>query len=446
MFPDSPNWYYSYGLHTQSEIDRPDLARDPEPRRKPATLKTDWLLGTTPAFRLMIATSWLAPDSWRTNQEKAIREAVEAGPDWNEYLNLVERHETPGVSWAALCRVSGITIPDAAAREMRARGDACRKHAVMLALMLASVLKRFAEAAIPVMPTKGQVLSFDLYGDVGLRYSCDLDIEVAMEDLERAQKCLEGAGWQLQPTFFPMSPRQWDSLLRHEHHLNFDHPRTGCMLELHWRMQWETEQATAARWARSTPAVWQGCSIQAMHPADLAFYLCGHGGRHMWFRAKWLGDLARAHSIGLLNWEGSIDLARRSGEERVLLSGLSLLREVYLLPPPDLPENVWKDWSPLLVEIPLRTLTNASEPPGRVGPAKLRHRLHRSSFERLLWRRRSCWSTLSDLLYGREDFRTVPLPDNLFWAYKPLRPVLWIWRWAGQPGSRSSPKSQISRG
>jgi hypothetical protein len=42
----------------------------------------------------MIATSWLAPDSWRQNQDNAIREAIEAGPDWKEYLSLVNRHRT----------------------------------------------------------------------------------------------------------------------------------------------------------------------------------------------------------------------------------------------------------------------------------------------------------------------------------------------------------------
>lgn len=405
-------------------------------------LKVDWLQDTSPAFRLMIATSWLAPDSWHAQQEQAIRKAVEADPDWNEYLDWVYHHETAGVSWPALRRVAGITIPQAAAQELRMRSDACRRQAVLQTLMLVDVLKCFEQEAIPALPFKGQVLCSNLYGDIGLRYSCDLDVQVAEGDLERAQKCLEGMGWQLHSTFFPMSPRQWDSLLRHELHLTFVHPRTGCMLELHWRPQGEAPQATAARWARSIPAVWQGCSILTMHPADLTLYLCSHGGRHLWYRAKWLGDLARAHAIGLLNWDAAFALAQRSGEERVLLTGLCLLREVYSLPLPDLAESVWKDWSPLLVAVPLRALTNAAEPPGRLGPAKLLHRLHRSRFQRLLWRRKSRWNTLSDLFYGREDFRTVPLADRFFWIYKPLRPVLWLWRWVGQLGSRSSLKSR----
>jgi hypothetical protein len=382
----------------------------------------------------MIATSWLAPDAWRANQDRAIRAAINSGtdwaePDWSEYLRLLDRHGTPGLGWEALRRNTEIRVPETAAKEMRKRSDDCRRRAIVYCMVLADVLKRLNCANLPAMPLKGQILSFDLYQDVGLRYSRDLDVEVRREDLHQAQSCIEGDDWQLESSFFPMSPRQWESLLRNEQHINFIHLSSGCKLELHWRSQWETEEATSARWARSVPAEWQKHAIRAMHPGDLALYLSSHGGLHRWFRAKWLGDLARAHSLGLLNWEASFDEARRSGEERILLAGLGLLRDVYSLPMPDLPQDAWKNWSPLLVEMPMRALKDPAEPANRVGPAKLRERIRRSRYERLLWPRKSRWSSLSDLFYSREDFRTLALPDGFFWAYKPLRPVLWLWRW-----------------
>jgi hypothetical protein len=391
-----------------------------------------WLQGASPAFRLMIATSWLAPDAWRENQEAAIRAAIDAGPDWPEYLRLLERHGTPGLGWAALRRVSGIDVPEPIALELKQRSDACRKQAVLYCMILADVLKRFNRAAIPAMPLKGQILSFELYQDVGLRSSRDLDVEVRVEDLPQAQSCLAGDGWELESSFFPMRPRPWKSFLRNEQHINFIHLASGCMLELHWRSQWETPQATRARWARSVPSLWQKQSIQSMHPGDLALYLCFHGGLHQWFRAKWLGDLARAHMLGLLDWEASFDRARNSGEERPLLAGLSLLGEVYGLPLPEPLRSACSNCSPLLVEMPLRALADSAEPVARLGPAKLLNRIRRSRYERLLWPRKSRWSSVADLFYSREDFRTLPLPGALFWAYKPLRPVLWFWRWSRQ--------------
>ncbi len=396
--------------------------------------KTDRLRHTSPAFRLMIATSWLAPDARRQDQEERIREAVDAGPDWTEYLHLVDRHRTPALSWAALSRTPEITVPELTKRELQKRSDACRMQAIQHCIHLADVLKRFNRAGIPVMPLKGQILSLKIYGDVGLRQTQDMDLEVAGGDFRRAQACLESGGWRLESSFSPMSPRQWESFLRFEHSIDFIHPSTGCMVELHWHNQWETPEAAGARWARSIRSEWQGCSIQAMNPGDLTLYLCAHGGHHAWFRAKWLGDLARAHSLGLLDWEAAWDEARRSGQERVLEAGRCLLDRLYGLSVPNLRGSGWIGCTLPLVEMPLQALEERRELAQRAGPAKLRNSIRTSRYQRVLWPQKTWRYSLSRLFYNREDFNVLPLPDRLFWAYKALRPVLWLWRWARRAG------------
>lgn len=277
--------------------------------------ETSWLQKTSPAFRLMIATSWLAPYSRQDKQEEAIREAIKAGMDWTEYIRLVDRHRTPALSWAALNRVPGLEIPAAAKKELQKRSDACRMRAVRDSLKLAGVLKGFHAAGIPVMPVKGPILSLELYGDVGLRQSTDLDLSVKPEDLAKAQACLENMGWRLDATWFSLSPRQWESVLRHEYHLNFVHSQGDCYLELHWRTRWEVKDQTTDRWARSIPGIWHGCSYEAMNPIDQVLYLCSHGGGHGWFRAKWMGDVARIHAMGRVDWHAVFDQASRTGQE-----------------------------------------------------------------------------------------------------------------------------------
>jgi hypothetical protein len=397
-------------------------------------LKTEYLQGASAAFRLMIATSWLAPDLWQKKQEDAIREAVGAGPAWTEYLGLVDRHRTPALSWAALSRVPGITVPESARQELQNRSDACRSQAVRHCLLLAEVLKGFNRAGIPAMPFKGQILSYELYGDVGLRSSRDLDLAVPREHLARAQNCLENLGWGLDSTWFPLSPGQWERCLGQEHHLGFIHSNAGCILELHWRSELDSSVQTSARWARSIPSVWQGCPFQAMNPIDQALYLCSHGGEHAWFRAKWLGDLARVYAAGQVDWEAALGEARRTGQERALLAGLRILDLVYGLPLPGLPGNPWKELPPLLIEMPLHALKDPEEPAMamEISMASIRNRLHINHYERLLLPRKGWRDSLSRLLYHREDFRVLHLPDGLCWAYAPLHPILWVWRWARQ--------------
>jgi hypothetical protein len=399
--------------------------------------ESSWLRETSAAFRLVIATSWLAPESWQKNQETAIREAIGAGPDWTEYLSLVvSRHRTPALSWAALCRVPGIAVPEPVMQELKKRSDACRIQAVKHCLLLAEVLKGLNRAGIPVVLYKGPILSLEIYGDVGLRQSRDLDLEVAQEDLAKAQACVEDMGWCLDSTLFPMTPRQRESFLRNEHDIHFDHPHSGCVLEIHWRNDWDTPELTSARWARSTPSVWQECFFQAMNPVDMVLFLCSHGGDHHWRRAKWLGDLARVRAAGQMDWAEALGEARRTGQERVLLAGLRLLSLLYGLPLPDWPGDPWTNLPSDLIEIPLLALKSPEERRVHTSLAELSERLRVSRYERLLRPQMSWRDSLSKLLYCRDDFREVRLPDGLFWAYVPLRPILRACRWARQSGRR----------
>ena len=389
-----------------------------------------WLRGPSPAYRLMIATSWLAPDSWQQRQEETIREAIAAGPDWDEYLRLVERHRTQALSWASLNRVSGLDIPESARLQLQERSDAWQTHAARLSLRLVRVLKGFHLAGIPVMPLKGPTLSAEVYGDERLRQYRDLDLAVTPDDLPRAQACLENMGWRAESAWFPLTARQWQSFLRNEYDMKFVDRHSAVILELHWRNYGESSESTAARWARSIPSVWQQCFHRAMNPLDLAIYLCSHGGYHAWSRAHWLSDLARIHAEELVDWQQVFEQARSTGRQRPMLSCLQLLHEVYGLPFPYLPGDPWKHLPRFLIGSPLRALKNPQDPAERGMMATLRERLRVTRYSMLVLPQRTWRDTLSELTYLREDYRVLRLPDRFFWAYAPLRPVLWVWRWA----------------
>jgi hypothetical protein len=387
----------------------------------------DWLKGSSPAFRLMIATSWLAPESRQSRQEEAIREAVDAGVNWMDYLHLVGRHRTPALSWAALRRVPGVDAPEPVKRKLQQGSDACHMQAMQQALLLAAVLKGFNEDGIAAMPMKGPILSFELYGDIGLRQSRDLDIMVAAQDVPRGQACLERMGWHPDASNFPMSPRQWEALLRHDRHISYIRARQPCHLELHWCNPWDTEELTARRWVRSTASSWRGCSYQAMNSTDMALYLCSHGSDHAWFRAKWLGDLAAMHAKKLIDWEVALEEARSTSQERSLLLCLRMLREAHgfqvLLPAEDsmgLPAY--------LRERTIIELRTDAEPEPITALRRLRRRLRSARYDRLLRPKKSWRQSFAGLSYCREDYRVLPLPDRWFWVYVPLRPFLWAWR------------------
>jgi len=390
--------------------------------------ESNWLHDASPAFQLMIATSWIAPDSCRDDQNDAVHRACEACPNWTEYLHLVERHRTPAISWAALKRAPRVHIPEQVKRELQKRSDVCRLQAMLHLQLLAGVLKGLNHSGIPVMPLKGPLLSLALYEDAGLRQSKDLDILVLQKEIPQTQECLEKMGWRLGAEYFSLSPRQWEATIRHEPHIGYVHPQQGCQLELHWCNLWYSPQGTEQHWARSRTSELSGSSYRAMSHADLAMYLCSHGGGHRWFRAKWLGDLARMHCNGQVDWPEMLAYARTVGQERPVLLGLQLLSECYELAFPNIAGTLRKTLPYPLACKAVRDLTAPGEPAELNALAGFKERVRNSRYNRLLWPHRSWWENLAWLTYCQPDFRDFRLPDSLFWLYIPLRPFLSVWR------------------
>jgi hypothetical protein len=391
-------------------------------------LKTDWLQKTRPAFRLMIATSWLAPNSWRAYQKNAISDAVAAGVNWTEYLRLVDRHRTPALSWEALRSVHDISIPAQAHKELKERNDACRVQAIRHCQQLAMLLKAFNRARIRVMSLKGPILSSELYGDAGLRQCNDLDLVVMPNDIIRAQDCLSALGWRLDSTFFSMTPRQWEKFRSIEDDLNFVDSEGRTNLELHCRIYHDSPDEDSARWARSISTVWQGCQVQVLNPIDQVLYLCVHGGDHCWFRAKWLGDLARIRANGQTDWQRAVAQGLCSGLDKPLRACLQLLHIAYGLPKSEFESDSIEPLPRFLVRSPLRALQVTVEPPKRGALQSIPDLFYAIRFQGLFVPRKRLRESLSALLYCRQDFRIVRLPDRLFWLYAPLRPILFAWR------------------
>lgn len=373
----------------------------------------------------MIASSWIAPESLRDIQDQAVQLACDAGLNWTEYLQLIDRHRTPASSWAALKRTPRVHVPEPIRRELQRRSDLCRCQAMLHLQLLTRILQLLNQSRIPVMPLKGPLLSFALYGDVGLRQSKDLDILVPQEEIRRTQECLESVGWRLGAEYFSLSPRQWEAFIQQEQHIGYVHPQQGCQLELHWRNLWYSTQEMEKHWARSRASELLGCPYRAMSHTDLAIYLCNHGGQHRWFRAKWPGDLARMYCNRQVDWPEVLAHARTVGQERPVLLCLRLLNESYDLAFPNIKGTLRKTLPYPLTNEAVRNLTAPGEPAELNVLAAFKEGFRNLRYNRLLWPNRSWWK---NLVYCRFDFRVLRLPDRLFLLYIPLRPFLWVWR------------------
>ena len=386
----------------------------------------NWLERQDPAFRLMMATSWLAPESWQQHQEATIRAAVSAGIDWDKYLALVVRHRTQVLSWLSLQRVEGLAVPEAALCKMRDDATRMQKGTLRQLMMLGEVLRAFEQAGIPLMLLKGPQLSQDLYGNPTLRQARDLDFVCRLEDIQRARNLLLSIGFRFSnESLLRLPERLWPTLTRCEYHLEFVHAASQVHIELHWR-EWneDTEQAEG-RWRKATQEKWQGFTFWKMNPLDQAVYLCEHGGRHAWFRAKWLGDMAALYATGSIDWEACMARARVLRLAAVVPPLLLLLHELYSLPLPRLKGVTWKRYEGnFKLDACRALLRDEALTTTRILKEVLRIHLYMLRVTPT----RVFGNIMVSLTYSQANMLLLRLPNRLFWLYMPLRPFLFVWR------------------
>ncbi len=173
------------------------------------------------------------------------------------------------------------------------RGAAAEEVARALSLMrhLARITGALRDAGIAALPYKGPLLSLQLYGDLALRQSTDLDLVVSKPDYERARAVLISLG---------LPPRQGHSVRRERAlfgwlgHASFG--RDDPFVELHWRFAQSAfpfALTPTEAMARATTATVAGASQSMLARDDLLVTLSMHGVRHLYERLEWLAGVAR---------------------------------------------------------------------------------------------------------------------------------------------------------
>ncbi|AIQ11457.1 nucleotidyltransferase domain-containing protein [Paenibacillus durus] len=272
---------------------------------------------------------------------------------------------------------------------------------------------------------KGPVIAKDLYGDISLRTSCDLDLLIPLTELDAAESLLAGLGY-VKDDYIHTVLNDWK--WRH-HHTTFTHPNKGIKVELHWRLNPAPsgEPDFEELWSRRRISDLTRQPISYLGQEDLFLFLVSHGARHGWSRLRWLLDikqlLLQQPDAGQLT-----ALLRKyhyyhvGGQALALAGGLldaeiaGGLRSMECAPK----SRAMAQQAMFYLE---RMINLHSIPvPEDVASYHKRHQFA------LLAPIQKFKFILSFLFPYPEDAETLPLPKNLHFLYFPLRPFLWAWR------------------
>lgn len=156
---------------------------------------------------------------------------------------------------------------------------------------LAELWTLLERAGVPALPYKGPTLSLQLYGDVALRQSVDLDLVVPFDRYAAARAALVTAGL---PPRGGHSERQERTLFAWLGHAPFG--RGEDFVELHWRFadrRFPFALTAERALERSRTVTIGGLTLPVMGDDDLLAVLAMHGARHLYERLEWLAGVTR---------------------------------------------------------------------------------------------------------------------------------------------------------
>jgi Uncharacterised nucleotidyltransferase len=346
--------------------------------------------------------------------------------DWAVVPPVLVRHGLPVLALGRLARVRTL-IPDIVWNTLETQARDARQRALAGAAELRRIARAFDVAGLPMLAIKGPALAWRAYGDVGVRPFTDLDLLVAPVVLPPALEVLRELEYRGDHHF---SPRQdaWFRGVDGDYPLV--HAGTGQVVELHARPLTRRLAEMASfetLWDRRLAMSLADQAIPVLGDDDAFLLQALHGAKHRWERLEWVA------AVGEL-------LRRRAGDIEALLTAVPAARRALLLAC-----RVATEW----VDAPLSSRVRAAcvdDPDvailaarawrhvaagdtdegaaGTAGKLSFNYRAQEGIATRLRFAYRwACWPS-------PEDWEFLPLPDVLFFAYRVVRPLRLLSRYA----------------
>jgi hypothetical protein len=269
------------------------------------TLECEWSV-------LLAACSLASPEERVKRLSSLLAQPVR----WRSLFELAGRQGVQPLLHQAL--VDNRLIP---AEEMRALQQANQTNlhkTLLLSRELIRIVEHLSGLGIEVIPYKGPALAEEIYGDIALRQSGDIDLLIRPHDLPRICAAVRELGYTPHAT---LSDAEQNAYLKSGYEYAFDGLGGPNLLEVQWGFVprfYSVDFDVGGIFQRALNVSVAGRSMRGLSHEDLFLVLSVHAAKHVWGRLVWLCDLARLMSKTDLNWSWIGSQARGLGIVRII--------------------------------------------------------------------------------------------------------------------------------
>lgn len=245
--------------------------------------------------------------------------------DWMALIEVAKNYRLEMLLYRAVDSRFVELVSPSALEALRNLYDDNRARSLAMTAGLLRLLNQLASEQIPAMPFKGPALGAQFYGDIALRIYGDLDVLVREGDVAKVTGIMRDQGYR--EVGMSLS---WERSFVHE---------TGVSVDVHWSIAEKIHQfpLTADElWARRATIVLAETPVATLCAEDALLVICFNGLTEDWQRCDRIADVAELmRTSSAIDWPKFLDMCRRCGCERLVLVGLHLAKELFLVKLPE---------------------------------------------------------------------------------------------------------------
>ncbi|MEK3796892.1 nucleotidyltransferase family protein [Peribacillus sp. FSL H8-0477] len=357
------------------------------------------------------------------SQEK--QEALCIDLNWDLFLEYSLHHRLFPRLYSIIRKLDDQWVPSFVKQQLNHHYKSNTFRMLQLSAETEYTSRMLSEIGIDALFLKGPVVAHDLYGDLSLRTSSDLDFLVPIEQLDQAEELLVKQGYA-KDDYIETVLNDWR--WRH-HHVTYFHPHKQVKLEIHWRLHPGPgkEPSFQELWERKRMSNLTNFPVYFLGREDLFIFLVTHGARHGWSRLRWLDDIQQLMKQPV-DWKLAYQLSKSS-------HNLDVMEQAIVLASQLLESPITKEMKPFLRGTKAHILAQEAifylekmvnlhtDPvPEEITSYHTRHLFSlMSTYQKFFF--------LLSMMYPYPiDVETLPLPKKLHFLYFPLRPLLMVWR------------------
>jgi hypothetical protein len=377
---------------------------------------------------LMLA---IACSRWPFSQsvDRDIRTLAGLPIDWSRFLDWVRRNRIAPLVYHNLRQARYPLVPQAVVA--RLQDDAARNTREVLIQIAeaARITRLLADVGIGSLIIKGPVLSLLVFGDITMRESKDIDLLLDPARVDEADRLIVEAGYRRITPEIELTRPLYDAYRRWRGQSAYYLSSFDVTLEIHWRLTSNSllMPIDAATLCRAQQVRIANTTFATLSDEELFLYLCVHGSGHMWFRLKWLADIAALlHRLRPEAIDRIASQAQALELNRPFHAALVLAHRLMVAPVPiDILTKARQDRSATHLVVAGQKALNWHGSSGEPSETLWFNTWLSWHAFRLKPGLRYRWRELQTQMWSPEDWARVRLPIFL---YLPLRPLSWVAR------------------